>query len=136
MRLPDDKLPRSWVEGKQRARVLKYLPGEEHLRVQVEIIEDEVAESEEIDALVRSVKGLDRSVKLNKGIPPEMLLTVAAIEELGVLPTLSWRTSASSMTTDRGSWSTRLFRPVWRASSGSYRAKSRSCRSRRRSSLA
>ena len=85
LRLPDDNL-KVLVEGKLRARVLKYLPGEEHLRVQVEIIEDEVAESEEIDALVRSVKGaFDQFVKLNKGIPPEMLLTVAAIEEPGRL---------------------------------------------------
>ena len=85
LRLPDDNL-KVLVEGKQRARILKYIPGEAHLRVQVELIEDEADEGEELDALMRSVKGaFDQFVKLNKGIPPEMLLTVAAIEEAGRL---------------------------------------------------
>ena len=85
LRLPDDNI-KVLVEGKQRARILKYIPGEEHLRVQVELIEDEAADTEQLDALVRSVKGaFEQFVKLNKGIPPEMLLTVAAIEEPGRL---------------------------------------------------
>ena len=85
LRLPDDNL-KVLVEGKQRARILKYIPDEAHLRGQVEHIQDEAAEGEELDALVRSVKGaFDQFVKLNKGIPPEMLLTVAAIEEPGRL---------------------------------------------------
>ena len=85
LRLPDDNL-KVLVEGKQRARVLKYITGEPHLRVQVELIEDEAAEGDDVDALVRSVKGaFEQFVKLNKGIPPEMLLTVAAIEEPGRL---------------------------------------------------
>jgi ATP-dependent Lon protease len=85
LRLPDDNL-KVLVEGKQRARILKYIPGEDHFRVQVELVEDQDAESEEIGALMRSVKSsFDQFVKLNKGIPPEMLLTVAAIEDAGRL---------------------------------------------------
>jgi len=85
LRLPDDNL-KVLVEGKQRARIIKYIPGEDHFRVQVELLEDVEIDEEEFEALVRSVKGaFEQFVKLNKGIPPEMLLTVAAIEEPGRL---------------------------------------------------
>jgi ATP-dependent Lon protease len=85
LRLPDDNL-KVLVEGKQRARVLKYIPGEEYFRVQVELIEDDETVDDELEALMRSIKGsFDQFVKLNKGIPPEMLLTVAAIDEPGRL---------------------------------------------------
>jgi ATP-dependent Lon protease len=85
LRLPDDNL-KVLVEGKQRARILKYIPGEDHFRVQVELVEGEAVASEEIHGLMRSLKSsFDQFVKLNKGIPPEMLLTVAAIEDAGRL---------------------------------------------------
>jgi len=85
LRLPDDNL-KVLVEGKQRARVLKYIPGEDYFRVQVELIEDDETVDDDLKALMRSIKGsFDQFVKLNKGIPPEMLLTVAAIDEPGRL---------------------------------------------------
>jgi ATP-dependent Lon protease len=85
LRLPDDNL-KVLVEGKQRARILEYLPGKDHFRVRVELLADEDVECEEIAALMRSVKGgFDQYVKLNKGIPPEMLLTVTAIDHPGRL---------------------------------------------------
>jgi ATP-dependent Lon protease len=85
LRLPDDNL-KVLVEGKQRARIIKYIPGEDHFRVQVELIDEADRGDEEISSLLRSLKGaFEQFVKLNKGIPPEMLLTVAAIEEPGRL---------------------------------------------------
>ncbi len=85
LRLPDDNL-KVLVEGRQRARIVKYIDDDEHYRVQVELVDDADHESGDIEALVRSVKtAFDQFVKLNKGIPPEMLLTVASIEEPGRL---------------------------------------------------
>jgi ATP-dependent Lon protease len=85
LRLPDDNL-KVLVEGKQRARILKFIEGEGHFRVQVELLDDVTEEDSEIEALLRSVKdGFEQFVKLNKGIPPEMLLTVASIDEPGRL---------------------------------------------------
>jgi len=85
LRLPDDNL-KVLVEGRQRARIIKYIPGENHYRVQVELVDDHDQELDEIEPLVRSVKNaFDQFVKLNKGIPPEMLLTVASIDDPGRL---------------------------------------------------
>jgi ATP-dependent Lon protease len=85
LRLPDDNL-KVLVEGKQRARIIKFMDGEDHFRVQVELLDDVTEEASEIEALLRSVKeGFEQFVKLNKGIPPEMLLTVASIDEPGRL---------------------------------------------------
>ena len=85
LRLPDDNL-KVLVEGKQRARIIKFMDGEGHFRVQVELLDDVTEEASEIEALLRSVKeGFEQFVKLNKGIPPEMLLTVASIDEPGRL---------------------------------------------------
>ena len=85
LRLPDDNL-KVLVEGKQRARILGFVEGESHYRVQVELMDDDCETGEEMTALVRSVKtSFEQFVKLNKGIPPEMLLTVASLEEPGRL---------------------------------------------------
>lgn len=85
LRLPDDNL-KVLVEGKQRARIIQFMDGEDHFRVQVELLDDVTEEASEIEALLRSVKeGFEQFVKLNKGIPPEMLLTVASIDEPGRL---------------------------------------------------
>lgn len=85
LRLPDDNL-KVLVEGKQRARILRFVEGESHFRVQVELIEDEVSDEEDLNGLMRSVKNaFEQFVKLNKGIPPEMLLTVASLDDPGRL---------------------------------------------------
>jgi ATP-dependent Lon protease len=81
IRLQDDNL-RVLVEGTARGRMLRYTDGE-HPRAEVVFIPDAPSEPDlEMEALVRSVRGaFEQYVKLNKGIPPEMLLTVAAIED-------------------------------------------------------
>ncbi len=81
LRLPDENL-KVLVEGQRRARVLRYVDGGDHLRVVVELVAQTHPPEVEIEALMRSVKtAFEQYVKLNKGVPPEMLLTVAAIEE-------------------------------------------------------
>ncbi len=85
LRLPDDNL-KVLVEGTQRARILKYIPGSDHFRVQVELIDDNTANIDKSEGLVQAVKkSFEQYVKLNKGIPPEMLLTVASIDDPGRL---------------------------------------------------
>lgn len=85
LRLPDDNL-KVLVEGTQRARIIKYIPGSDHFRVQVELIDDNPAELEQSEGLLQAVKkSFEQYVKLNKGIPPEMLLTVASIDDPGRL---------------------------------------------------
>jgi ATP-dependent Lon protease len=85
LRLPDDNL-KVLVEGTQRARILKYIPGSDHFRVQVELIDDKPADLEKSQGLLQAVKkSFEQYVKLNKGIPPEMLLTVASIDDPGRL---------------------------------------------------
>ncbi|MGB0641373.1 MAG: LON peptidase substrate-binding domain-containing protein, partial [Myxococcota bacterium] len=85
LRLPDDNL-KVLVEGTQRARIIKYIPGADHFRVQVELIDDNPADLDPNEGLVQAVKkSFEQYVKLNKGIPPEMLLTVASIDDPGRL---------------------------------------------------
>ena len=85
LRLPDENL-KVLVEGKARARVRRYVGGENHHRVVVEPVEEKQTVEVEVEALVRSVKtSFEQYVKLNKGMPPEMLLTVAAIDDPGRL---------------------------------------------------
>ena len=73
LRLPDDNL-KVLVEGTQRARIIKYIPGADHFRVQVELIDDNPADLDPNEGLVQAVKkSFEQYVKLNKGIPPEFV---------------------------------------------------------------
>ena len=81
LRLPDDNL-KVLVEGKQRARLVDYQEGADFVRAAVDPFPLSEPPDVETEALMRSVKtAFEQYVKLNKGIPPEMLLTVAAIED-------------------------------------------------------
>jgi len=81
LRLPDDNL-KVLVEGKARGRVQQFLSGHDHFRVEVEELADAEVDPVEVEALVRSVRvAFEQYVKLNKGIPPEMLLNVGSIED-------------------------------------------------------
>jgi ATP-dependent Lon protease len=70
------------VEGLQRARMVRFLDGADFAEVEIEPFVAPTAYGVEIQALVRSVKStFERFVKLNRSIPPEMLLTVNAIDD-------------------------------------------------------
>ncbi len=87
LRLPDGTV-KVLVEGKARARVKKFLEHEQHLLVEIEEIDETVDEAQrvELEALMRSVHStFEAYVKLNKRIPPEMLQSVAAIDDPGRL---------------------------------------------------
>jgi len=85
LRLPDGTV-KVLVEGRHRARIRRFLPHDPFYLVECEEMEDAPEATVELEALLRSVHGtFDAYVKLNKRIPPEMLQSVAAIDEPGRL---------------------------------------------------
>ena len=85
LRLPDGTV-KVLVEGKRRARIKEYIDEKDSFMVMVEEVEDSVDESVETEALMRSViKSFETYVKLNKRVPPEMIMSVSSIEDPGRL---------------------------------------------------
>ena len=87
LKLPDGTV-KVLVEGQQRARVNEVTDGETHFSATVVpvLAEEEARESSEIEALRRAVmQQFDQYVKLNKKIPPEILSSIAGIEDAGRL---------------------------------------------------
>jgi len=81
LRLPDGTV-KVLVEGKKRAKINKYLPNDRFFFVECEEVDELAERSVEIEALVRSVHTtFEAYVKLNKRIPPEMLVSVASIDD-------------------------------------------------------
>lgn len=81
LRLPDGTV-KVLVEGKKRARILRYLPRTNFIQVEVEDIEEDDDVSVEVEALIRSINTtFETYVKLNKKIPPDMLVHVSSIYE-------------------------------------------------------
>ncbi|WP_409478799.1 endopeptidase La [Pseudobdellovibrio sp. HCB154] len=85
LRLPDGTV-KVLVEGKRRARIKGFVPNDGFFVVNCEVIDEEVENPTEASALVRSVKStFETYVKLNKRIPPEILMRVSSIENPGEL---------------------------------------------------
>jgi ATP-dependent Lon protease len=81
MRLPDGTV-KVLVEGKRRCKINKFVPNSEFLLVEAEDLRDSQASTVELEALIRSVQAtFENYVKLNKRIPPEMLMSVQQIED-------------------------------------------------------
>jgi ATP-dependent Lon protease len=87
LKLPDGTV-KVLVEGQQRALVNKIEEGESHFSANVTPIEldHSVKGENEIEALRRAVmQQFDQYVKLNKKIPPEILTSIASIDDPGRL---------------------------------------------------
>jgi ATP-dependent Lon protease len=85
LRLPDGTV-KVLVEGKKRAKIKNFVPNDSFFVVNCEVIEEDVDNLTEASALVRSVKStFETYVKLNKRIPPEILMRVSSIESAGEL---------------------------------------------------
>jgi len=81
LRLPDGTV-KVLVEGKQRARIRRFVDSEKFLLVEADDIEEASEPTVELEALMRSVHStFEAYVKLNKRIPPEMLTSVASIDD-------------------------------------------------------
>lgn len=80
LRLPDGTV-KVLVEGKRRVKIKNFVNNENFFVVDCEDIEEDSANIVEAQALVRSVKStFETYVKLNKRIPPEILMRVSTIE--------------------------------------------------------
>jgi ATP-dependent Lon protease len=81
LRLPDGTV-KALLEGKKRARILKYVGSDEYFQVEAEEIEEVCERTTEVEALIRSVTStFDNYVRLNKKIPPEMVTSIAAVDD-------------------------------------------------------
>ncbi len=81
LRLPDSTV-KLLVEGKKRARIRNFDPREDFFLCEVEEIPDTQNMSVENEALMRQVHTtFETYVKLNRKIPPEMLMSVASIDD-------------------------------------------------------
>jgi len=88
LKLPDGTI-KVLVEGSERARVLNYLTTDDYFQAQVSLADVETAaalDDRESEVLMRSVLAqFDQYVKLSKKVPPEILSSLAGIEEPGRL---------------------------------------------------
>ena len=81
LRLPDGSV-KVLVEGKRRAKIKEFVPSKECFIVKVNEINEEVDDTLETEALTRNIaKAFETYVKLNKKIPPEMIMSVSSIDE-------------------------------------------------------
>ena len=82
LKLPDGTV-KVLVEGERRATVARYLETEKYFSADVvPVVESDDTDERESEVLIRSVMSMfDQYVKLNKKIPPEILTSVASIDE-------------------------------------------------------
>lgn len=82
LRLPDGTV-KVLIEGIKRVKISKFIDGENYITVECEEAEDKIDENiTRIEALVRAVKNeFEKYVRLNKKIPPEMLMTISGITD-------------------------------------------------------
>ena len=85
LKLPDGTV-KVLVEGNQRAHIKGFIDAKTHFAADAEIAEIEPPTDKETLALMRSVfTEFDQYVKLNKKIPPEILTSLASIDDAGRL---------------------------------------------------
>ncbi len=85
LKLPDGTV-KVLVEGQERAKVSAFIDGEIYFNAEVEPLVAEDLDDRETEVLMRSVlTQFDQYVKLNKKIPPEILTSMAGIDEPGRL---------------------------------------------------
>ena len=85
LKLPDGTV-KVLVEGGQRARIVRFADNNQFFQASAEIIPDNAGEQQETEALARTVVSqFEQYIKLNKKIPPEVLVSINQIEEPGKL---------------------------------------------------
>ncbi|HUW25030.1 MAG TPA: endopeptidase La [Gallionella sp.] len=83
LKLPDGTV-KVLVEGLQRVNVLRVYDTDSHFDAEVEVVPAEDGTDAESEAMRRAlIAQFDQYVKLNKKIPPEILTSVAGIDDAG-----------------------------------------------------
>jgi ATP-dependent Lon protease len=81
LKLPDGTV-KVLVEGGERARILGYSGNQAFFEAEAAPLVDTTTKPEDLDALTRSVVGqFEQYVKLNRKIPPEVLVSINQIDE-------------------------------------------------------
>jgi ATP-dependent Lon protease len=81
LKLPDGTV-KVLVEGGQRARILRFTDHEAFFQAEAEVIAEKNGDKQEIEALGRTaVAQFEQYIKLNKKIPPEVLVSINQIDE-------------------------------------------------------
>ncbi|MFL2933804.1 MAG: endopeptidase La [Thalassobaculaceae bacterium] len=81
LKLPDGTV-KVLVEGMQRAKIKKYVDNDKFFEAEAERIDDGGGDSQEQKALTRAVvTQFEQYIKLNKKIPPEVLVSVNQIDD-------------------------------------------------------
>jgi len=85
LKLPDGTV-KVLVEGAQRARIYQISELDTHFVADLAPVESEAGDESEVEAMRRAiVQQFDQYVKLNKKIPPEILTSLAGIDDAGRL---------------------------------------------------
>ncbi len=85
LKLPDGTV-KVLVEGSQRAKIVRYTENDDFFQAEAELLDDAVDDSKDLEALSRSVvTQFEQYIKLNKKIPPEVLVSLNQIEDPGKL---------------------------------------------------
>src|SRR5271166_3250138 len=85
LKLPDGTV-KVLVEGGQRARIVRFAENNQFFQAIAETIPENAGEQQETEALARTVVSqFEQYIKLNKKIPPEVLVSINQIEEPGKL---------------------------------------------------
>jgi ATP-dependent Lon protease len=85
LKLPDGTV-KVLVEGNARARIRSFVDNPRFFQVSAEVLPDADNDPREIDALARAaVSQFEQYVKLNKKVPPEVLVSISQIEDPGKL---------------------------------------------------
>jgi ATP-dependent Lon protease len=81
LRLPDGTV-KALIEGKQRARIQRYVPNPEFFEVELSLLPDTTGDTIEVEALMRAViDDFTEYAGINKSISKELLAKVSAISD-------------------------------------------------------
>ena len=81
-----DGTVRAIVQGQKRLRLLGFESTEKYISARVEVVEDEIPEDLEVEALVQTVQGqIEHYVQSGAPVPPEAAVAARNISEPGLL---------------------------------------------------
>ncbi len=81
LKLPDGTV-KVLVEGGQRTRITRYTDNKDFFQAYAEIVEEKPGDPKEVEALSRTVVSqFEQYIKLNRKIPPEVLVSINQIDE-------------------------------------------------------
>ena len=81
LRLTDNTV-KVLVEGRKRAKIKRFVSAEDFFIVEIDEVNEAYREVEDLDELMRTVHStFETYIKLNRKIPPEMLMSVSSIED-------------------------------------------------------